>query len=122
MESLVSQGFYEEKKSKFFAYIYRVSDPAEIKKVLNRIKIEHNKAKHILYSYRISQSQVGASENKEPIRAAHSILFILEKKNLESLLVVIVRYYGGQKLGASNLEKAYISAFNSSFAPLNNTF
>lgn len=104
-------GKYEEKKSIFLAYILKVNSVEEFNKRLEELKIQHSKARHILTSYRIDSAKEAASEDKEPIKSSHIILEILKKNNLTKIGVVLVRYYGGILLGASNLEKAYIKVF-----------
>ena len=104
-------GKYEEKKSIFLAYILKVNNVEEFNKRLEELKIQHSKARHILTTYRIDYAKEAASEDKEPIKSSHIILEILKKNNLTKIGVVLVRYYGGILLGASNLEKAYIKVF-----------
>lgn len=104
-------GKYEEKKSIFLAYILKVNNVEEFNKRLEELKIHHSKARHILTTYRIDSAKEAASEDKEPIKSSHIILEILKKNNLTKIGVVLVRYYGGILLGASNLEKAYIKVF-----------
>lgn len=104
-------GKYEEKKSIFLAYILKVNNVEEFNKRLEELKIQHSKARHILTTYRIDSAKEAASEDKEPIKSSHIILEILKKNNLTKIGVVLVRYYGGILLGASNLEKAYIKVF-----------
>lgn len=102
---------YEEKKSIFLAYILKVNNVEEFNKRLEELKIQHSKARHILTTYRIDSAKEAASEDKEPIKSSHIILEILKKNKLTKIGVVLVRYYGGILLGASNLEKAYIKVF-----------
>ena len=104
-------GKYEEKKSIFLAYILKVNNVEEFNKRLEELKIQHSKARHILTTYRIDSAKEAASEDKEPIKSSHIILEILKKNKLTKIGVVLVRYYGGILLGASNLEKAYIKVF-----------
>lgn len=104
-------GKYEEKKSIFLVYILKVNNVEEFNKRLEELKIQHSKARHILTTYRIDSAKEAASEDKEPIKSSHIILEILKKNNLTKIGVVLVRYYGGILLGASNLEKAYIKVF-----------
>lgn len=106
-----TSGKYEEKKSIFLAYILKVNNVEEFNKRLEELKIQHSKARHILTTYRIDSAKEAASEDKEPIKSSHIILEILKKNNLTKIGVVLVRYYGGILLGASNLEKAYIKVF-----------
>ena len=104
-------GKYEEKKSIFLAYILKVNNVEEFNKRLEELKIQQSKARHILTTYRIDSAKEAASEDKQPINSSHIILEILKKNNLTKIGVVLVRYYGGILLGASNLEKAYIKVF-----------
>ena len=104
-------GKYEEKKSIFLAYILKVNNVEEFNKRLEELKIQHSKARHILTTYRIDSAKEAASEDKEPIKSSHINLEILKKNNLTKIGVILVRYYGGILLGASNLEKAYIKVF-----------
>ena len=97
----------EIKKSKFIAYDYQVNDTLEIPKILDSLKKEHKKAKHFPYAYKI-QNQVKKSDDKEPSNTAGLPIYnIIEKNNLDNTLIVVVRYFGGIKLGAGGLFRAY---------------
>lgn len=100
------------KKSKFVSIMYEVNDEEEIKDTLTILKKEHKKARHIPYAYKIDM-HVKKSDDKEPANTAGSpILNIIEKKKLNHVLIVVIRYFGGIKLGAGGLIRAYGEAAN----------
>ncbi len=96
-----------EKKSKFYGYFYELDNLEEIKLILNNLKKEHKKAKHVVYAYRFNNT-AGKTDDKEPTGTAGLPLYqMLERKNLNKHLFVVVRYYGGVKLGAGLLMRSY---------------
>lgn len=100
------------KKSKFIAYYYHVDSLLEIENILKKLKKEHKKARHLPYAYKIDNN-IKKSDDKEPSNTAGSpILNIIEKKNLNNVLIVIVRYFGGIKLGAGGLIRSYGTCAN----------
>ena len=100
----------EIKKSKFIAFYYEVNDLDQILTILNDLKKEHKKARHLPYAYKIN-NYIKKSDEKEPSGTAGlPILNIIEKNNLNNVLIVIIRYFGGIKLGAGGLIRAYSNA------------
>ena len=100
---------YEEiiKKSRFISYYYEVNNVEEVSEILKTLKKEHKKAKHMPYAYKIDNI-IKKSDDKEPSKTAGTPIYnIIEKKNLNNCLIVIVRYFGGIKLGAGGLLRAY---------------
>lgn len=107
---LLNQTILEVKKSKFIGYYYEVELLEDIFLILENLKKEHKKAKHFPYAYKIN-NQIKKSDDKEPSgTAGMPILNIIEKNNLNNVLIVIVRYFGGIKLGAGGLLRAYSNA------------
>ncbi len=95
------------KKSKFIAYYYQVNDPSEVKEIIRQLKKEHPQAKHFPFAYQIS-SIVKKNDNKEPsLTAGLPILDVIIKHHLENRLIIVVRYFGGIKLGLGGLIRAY---------------
>mgnify|MGYP001625904982 CR=1 FL=1 len=95
------------KKSRFISYYYEINDFDEIKEILNDLKSEHKKAKHIVYAYKFGNT-AGKSDDKEPKGTAGLPLYnLLEAKNLNNKLIVVVRYFGGTLLGAGLLQRTY---------------
>ena len=95
------------KKSKFICKIYYINDIYEINNILNDLKSKYKDATHICYAYIIDNKEK-AYDDKEPSKTAGMpILEILKKKDLKNVLCVVIRYFGGIKLGASGLIRAY---------------
>ena len=95
------------KKSRFISCYYEINDFDEIKEILNDLKSEHKKAKHIVYAYKFGNT-AGKSDDKEPKGTAGLPLYnLLETKNLNNRLIVVVRYFGGTLLGAGLLQRTY---------------
>lgn len=104
---LINTYTLEIKKSKFIGYYYEVTNIEEIDNILKDIKKEHKKAKHHPYAYKID-NLVKKSDDKEPSNTAGGPIYnIIEKKELNNCLIIIVRYFGGIKLGAGGLYRAY---------------
>mgnify|MGYP004560493239 CR=1 FL=1 len=100
----------EIKKSKFIAYFYELENINEVKEITEVLKKEHKKAKHIVYAYKFG-STAGKTDDKEPSGTAGLPLYnLLETKNLNNKMIVVVRYFGGIKLGAGPLMRAYKNA------------
>ncbi len=113
-----AKGFYKEKGSKFIALVLPVSSEDEIKKGLKQIKKEYYDARHHCYAYRINPEnpKYRSSDDGEPSgTAGKPILNQIFSRELYNVLVVVVRYFGGTKLGVSGLIKAYKEATLDSF-------
>lgn len=97
----------EIKKSKFITKLYRVNNINDINNILNNISDKYNDSTHICYGYILDNIEK-CSDNGEPSGTAGlPILNVLKKKNLNNILAVVIRYFGGIKLGAGGLVRAY---------------
>lgn len=96
-------------KSKFISFVFPLKDEKECKDILASLSEKYNDATHICYAYVLSSPRVEkCSDNGEPSgTAGKPILEVLKKKALEDVLCVVVRYFGGKKLGAGGLIRAY---------------
>lgn len=100
------------KKSRFIGIAYEVNSIDEVKEILETLKKEHKKARHIPYAYKIG-NLAKKSDDKEPGNTAGGpILNIIQRKELDNILIVVIRYFGGIKLGAGGLIRAYADAAN----------
>lgn len=98
---------YIEKNSKFISLIFRVNNKDEVNNYLNKVKEEYPGATHYCYAY-IINSDIKMYDDGEPSGTAGSpILKQIENNNLNFTLIVVVRYFGGIKLGAGPLTRAY---------------
>ena len=96
------------KKSKFICRLYYVNDIYEINSILEDLKKEYKDATHICYAYIVIDNKEKAYDDGEPSKTAGMpILEILKKKDLNNVLCVVIRYFGGIKLGAGGLIRAY---------------
>lgn len=105
-----STGSYSEKRSKFIAYAFPVLTEEDVKKHLTEIQKKHNDARHHCYAYIIGprKDAYRANDNGEPSgTAGRPIHGQLLSKDLTNTLVIVVRYFGGIKLGVSGLQNAY---------------
>jgi uncharacterized YigZ family protein len=106
-------GLYKEKGSKFIAYAFPVTNETDVQGKLQAIKREHHKARHHCYAYVIGLgAQIYRSyDDGEPRHTAGDpILNQIRSSQLKDILIIVVRYYGGTKLGKSGLINAYKSA------------
>lgn len=94
-------------KSKFITKLYFINDTEEIKKILTELKKEYKDATHICYAYIIEQEKKASDSGEPNGTAGIPMLNVLEKNNLTHTLAVIIRYFGGIKLGANGLVRAY---------------
>ncbi len=94
------------KNSKFICYLIKI-DSKDISEVLNEIKKLHPKATHHCYGYIYDEVKKSSDDNEPSGTAGLPILNVLEKENLNHILAVVVRYFGGIKLGAGGLVRAY---------------
>lgn len=95
------------KNSRFIALLYKLNDFNQIDNYLKKVRIKYPKATHYVYAY-IYNEQKKCSDDNEPSNTAGSpILNVLEQSNLNKILVIVVRYFGGIKLGAGGLVRAY---------------
>ena len=101
-------------KSKFYSFAYPVFEEGEVKRILDDIRGEYKDATHVCFAYILSAPRVEkASDDGEPTgTAGKPMLELLKKKKLENILLVIVRYFGGIKLGAGGLVRAYTNSGN----------
>lgn len=97
-----------EKKSKFIANIFPIENENEALSILDEVRKLHRDAKHNVFVYRIANGSERASDDGEPSGTAGiPILDILRGMNLQNILVVVTRYFGGILLGTGGLVRAY---------------
>ncbi|WP_422361692.1 IMPACT family protein [Reichenbachiella sp.] len=109
-----TEGFYKEKGSKFLGFAYQVNNLDEVKKKLEALKKEYYDARHWCYAHIIEADQhqlIRANDDGEPNHSAGDpILGQIRSFDFTNTLVVVVRYFGGTKLGVSGLVHAYKTA------------
>ena len=108
----IDKEYYSEyliQKSKFISYAIPVFDEDKCKEILASLRDKYNDATHVCFAYILSNPRVEkCSDDGEPVgTAGKPIIELIKKKKLENVLVVVVRYFGGIKLGAGGLVRAY---------------
>lgn len=101
---------YEIKKSKFITLIYRINSIDEINKLMDDIKNNYKDATHYCYAYKLNNIQRFNDDGEPNGTAGLPILEVLNKRNINNVLCVVIRYFGGIKLGAGGLVRAYSKA------------
>lgn len=103
-------------KSRFITYVYKVNNVLEVNEKIDALKAKYKDATHYCYSYIIGNIK-RFNDDKEPSHTAGMpILNVLESKNLNYVLAVVIRYFGGIKLGAGGLVRAYTNAVSNTIS------
>lgn len=105
-----SDGLFKDNGSRFIAKAYPVETEAEVKAIVDSLKKEYYDARHHCYAYRLGLdgSKYRANDDGEPSGSAgRPILGQIDSAGLSDILVVVVRYFGGIKLGIPGLIRAY---------------
>lgn len=109
--SEAGEGFYKEKGSKFIGLAFRIRNEEEVKEKLEEVKKQYHDARHHCYAYILSADKHRANDDGEPNHSAGDpILGQIKSNELTQVMVVVVRYFGGTKLGVSGLINAYKTA------------
>ena len=107
------EAIYTEKRSKFYAFALPVKDEEEVKKLLTEYKKKYYDARHACYAYAlgVEGDQTRANDDGEPSgTAGRPILGQIRSFNTTNTLVIVIRYFGGVKLGTGGLCVAYKTA------------
>ena len=106
----LATGTYSEKRSKFLAFAIPVRSVEEVKQVVSEYQKKYYDARHVCYAYMLGaeRKDFRANDNGEPSgTAGKPILGQINSNELTDILIVVVRYFGGVKLGTSGLIVAY---------------
>lgn len=109
------QDTIEIKKSKFICQRYDVSTKEECDNILSQIHQQHKKATHICYAYVLENTAKFSDDGEPSGTAGRPILGVIQKKHKTNVLVVVIRYFGGIKLGAGGLIRAYTKSASNIF-------
>ena len=101
------ENLYEINKSKFYGKAFPVFSIDEIKDILKQTRDEHFHATHVCYAYALNGNEKCSDDGEPSGTAGKPILDVIKKKNLNNILIIVIRYFGGIKLGAGGLTRAY---------------
>ena len=110
---VAGEGIYSEKRSKFLAFAIPVLTLDDVKREVEAYQKKYYDARHVCYAYRLGERRelFRANDNGEPSgTAGKPILGQIDSRELTNILVIVVRYFGGIKLGTSGLIVAYKAA------------
>lgn len=115
-ENIISE--LEIKNSRFITLFIKINNP-DISNILSDIKVSYPKATHYCYGYIYNDIKRSSDDGEPTGTAGTPILNVLEKENLNNILVVVVRYFGGIKLGAGGLIRAYTKSVTETLKQVN---
>lgn len=108
--SAPSQGIYKERGSRFLAFAYPVFNEEEIKSIQKQLRREYHDARHHAYAFRLGAGKklYRAGDDGEPSGSSGMPIFgVIQSNDLTNILIIVVRYFGGTKLGIPGLINAY---------------
>ncbi|MDR0685971.1 MAG: YigZ family protein [Dysgonamonadaceae bacterium] len=108
-----SEGYYSERRSRFISFAFPVQTPEEAKERIDALGKRYHDARHLCWAFMLGagRTQFRVSDDGEPSSTAGKpILGAINTHNLTNILVAVVRYFGGVKLGPSGLITAYRAA------------
>ncbi|MGJ5642103.1 IMPACT family protein [Formosa sp. S-31] len=110
IETPSEETLFKEKNSKFFGYAFPVTTEDDIKFHLDEIKKQHHSARHWCYAYQLGTESITyrANDDGEPNNSAGMPIYgQIQSFDVTNILVIVVRYFGGVKLGVGGLISAY---------------
>lgn len=117
-----SEGYYTEKRSKFYAFAHHVETVDEVKEIVAMYRKKYYDARHVCWAYMLGHERIEfrANDDGEPSSTAGKpILGQINSAELTNILVVVIRYYGGVNLGTGGLIVAYRTAAADAIANAN---
>ncbi len=101
---------YEIKQSKFITLLYKINSIDDINMYLQEVKNNYKDATHYCYAYKFNGNQKFSDDGEPGGTAGLPIVEVLNKRDINNVLCIVVRYFGGIKLGAGGLVRAYTKA------------
>ncbi len=104
---------YKEKNSKFFGYAFPIQSESEVKSLIDPLRKKHFNAVHFCYAFQVGTDKINfrANDDGEPANSAGAPIYgQIQSHELTNILIVIVRFFGGTKLGVGGLISAYRTA------------
>ena len=111
--SKITEGYITEQRSKFISYAVPVQTPEQAKEIIDNYRKQYYDARHVCWAYMlgVNRTQSRANDDGEPSSTAGKpILGVINSHELTDVLIVVVRYFGGVKLGTGGLIVAYRAA------------
>ena len=106
-------------KSRFINYLFIIESLDDVENYLSQIKEEYKDATHYCYAYILDNTKRFSDDNEPSGTAGVPMLNVLENNNLNHILAITIRYFGGIKLGAGGLVRAYTKSVTENLKDLN---
>ena len=109
----ISEGYITEQRSKFYSFAYPVQTAEEVKEIVGELRKKYYDARHVCWAYMLGAERevFRANDDGEPSSTAGKpILGVINSNELTDVLIAVIRYFGGVKLGTSGLIVAYRAA------------
>lgn len=104
------------KNSRFICYLYKIKDISDVNTILKSIKEEQKDATHYCYAYILDNIKKSSDDGEPSGTAGIPILKVLENNDLSNILAIVIRYFGGIKLGANGLIRAYTKSITNTLS------
>ncbi|KZS41826.1 hypothetical protein AWE51_20750 [Aquimarina aggregata] len=101
---------FKDKNSKFFGFSFPVTNEEEVKQIIDQLKKRHHSARHWCYAWQIGTETIRyrSNDDGEPSNSAGQPIYgQIQSFDVTNILIVVVRYFGGVKLGVGGLINAY---------------
>lgn len=118
----ISSGYFEDRKSKFYCYVFNISNSNNALDYIDKVKQDNKYSRHVIYIYSVFENnelKVKFSDDGEPQGTGTKAIYdILTRDKISNICIVIVRYFGGILLGAGPLARAYLNSFRDALVNL----
>lgn len=111
MKTIFENVIYKEEieRSKFIGYLFHIENQDDLKTKIKEIQKEYPKANHYCYAYSINGKLKNSDDGEPSGTAGNPIQEAIIQNKLDNICIVVIRYFGGRKLGAGGLTRAYIN-------------
>ncbi len=100
----------EINKSRFLGFAMPIQTPEEAEQFVKKLRKNYSDARHVCFAYKLNSTAKMSDDGEPSGTAGRPLLGVIENLGLENVVVVVVRYFGGIKLGAGGLLRAYVDS------------
>lgn len=104
------EALLEIERSSFYSFLFPINSEDDARKIIDEIRKKHPKARHCCYAYKVGIFQKSSDDGEPKGTAGRPLMDVILKNKLDNTLLIVVRYFGGIKLGAGRLLRTYVDA------------